>query len=277
MKEVALRLGAEQNLVGVMTSPEGARRPLAVLTLNAGVIHRIGPARMHVRLGRHLAQRGYTAVRFDLSGVGDSRAPRAAAPHREQAIADIRAVMDHLERTQGLRAFALWGICSGAENAYRATLRDERVAGVFMLDGYVYPTLKGLAIDLVSRLRVLSFAKVQRRLGGLVRSAAEGGRPAPGAELEAPLSRPTRAQFAADIERLVERGVRVAMLFSTNSGHRYPGQMHDAFRRCRFMSHVVCHHAPELNHLLTLHAAQQRVLALADEWIDAIDAHPNDR
>lgn len=273
MEEIVLRLGPEQNLVGVVTPALGPSRPLAVLMLNAGVIHRIGPARMSVKTARHLAQRGYTAVRFDLSGRGDSRAPRNAVPHREQAVDDTKSVMDHLEREHGLSAFALWGICSGAENAYATALRDDRVAGLFMFDGYGYPTLKARAIDYASRLRALSFAKIEGRLRRMLHGATARANPGDAErEAEAPLSPPPRARFAADMDRLVDRGVRVAMVFSTNSDYWYPTQMRDAFRRYGFMRGVVCHHAPDINHLVTLLAAQQRVLALIDEWIASIAA-----
>lgn len=269
MNEVIQRFGPEQNLMGVLTPAVGAPRPLGIVLLNAGVLHRIGPGRLNVRIARHLAQHGYTTVRFDLSGLGDSRTPRAAAPHREQAVADIRAVMDDLERAQGLSSFALWGICSGAENGYATALRDDRVAGLFMLDGYAYPTMKGLAIDYAARLRALSFEKLERRLRRLLE------RPGPNrsdaaAWGVAPLSRPPRGGFAADMEVLVGRGVCVEMVFSTNSDYWYPAQMRDAFRRNGFMEHVSCHHAPDMNHLVTLRASQQRLLALVDDWVAAI-------
>ncbi|HHO68021.1 MAG TPA: alpha/beta hydrolase, partial [Gammaproteobacteria bacterium] len=73
MKERVVTFGPERNLVGVLTQPDQVRPDLPVLVfLNAGLLHRVGPYRMHVDLARQLAARGYASLRFDLSGRGDS-------------------------------------------------------------------------------------------------------------------------------------------------------------------------------------------------------------
>ena len=266
--ESALSLGPERNIVGVLTRPAGEPRRIGLLILNAGVVHRIGPHRLSVKLARHAAGSGYAALRFDLSGLGDSRAPRAGAPHTEQALADIRAVMDDIGRNHGIDAFALFGICSGAEHAYVTALADERVAAIFMVDGYVYPTLKGRLIDLARRLRGLSVARIARRLRRLFPGVAPPGTPRGEHVPEPPLRPPPRARFAAGMQCLVDRGVDVAMLFSVNAQYTYVGEMRDAFGRYGFMTRVACHHAPDMDHVITPLAAQDRFLCLIDEWLD---------
>lgn len=274
MKEIALHLGPDENLVGVLTLPEGTRRPVAALLLNAGVVHRIGPHRTNLKIARHLARQGYTAIRFDISGVGDSRPPRDAAPFRQQAVRDIQTVMDYLQRKHGLNEFALYGICAGAMNAYATALIDIRVVGVFMIDGYAYPTFKSHLVQYAARIRAHAPARLPillaRRTGRLLLSLLR--RPA-GAKQEQPAptpsSAPTRAQFATAIQSMVDRGVQIAMIFSGSvfSAYSYATQLHDGFRRHRFIERVIYHHAPEIDHLVTPLQAQRRVLELVDDWI----------
>src|SRR3954471_20641299 len=99
--EAVVRFGAEDSLLGIVThtrptSPE-LERP-AVILLNAGVIHRVGPHRMSVILARRFAAAGFQALRYDLGGLGDSKAVRSDLSFQERAVADARTAMDFLER-----------------------------------------------------------------------------------------------------------------------------------------------------------------------------------
>ena len=59
MIEQTFRFGDNEGLIGTVTLPEDGRRAdVAVLWLNSGVIPRVGPHRLHVRLARAVA-RGY--------------------------------------------------------------------------------------------------------------------------------------------------------------------------------------------------------------------------
>lgn len=274
MNEIALSLGADKNLVGVLTLPDGPRSRVAALLLNAGVVHRIGPHRTNVKIARYLAQQGYAAVRFDISGVGDSRPPRNAAPFDQQAVRDVQAVMDYLQREHGLNEFALYGVCAGARNAYATALIDSRVVGTFMFDGYAYPTFKSYFVQYAARIRAQGLVKLPivlakrtvRVLSTLLRrpntTHLESRDPT-----EVPVL--TRVQFATEIQAMVDRGVRIVMMFSGSvfSEYSYAMQLHDAFRGHRFIGQVVCHHAPAIDHLLTPLKAQHRLLALVNEWM----------
>src|SRR5688572_9512999 len=89
IRDEALRLGPDGQLVGILSHPAGgrARTPHApaVIVLNAGVLHRVGPHRLHVSLTRRLAVQGFASVRLDLGGIGDSVATSDAATFRESA------------------------------------------------------------------------------------------------------------------------------------------------------------------------------------------------
>lgn len=266
MKEIALCLGSGAHLVGVLTPADAPVSPVAMLILNAGTVHRIGPHRIGVKLARHLAAAGCTAVRFDISGVGDSVAPKDAVEFELQRTRDLQTVMDHVEKEFGIRRFALFGICAGAVNAHAAALADPRVVGAFMVDGYIYTTLKGQVIRLFAQLKAHGFSKVavraSRRAWSSLRALSSRSKSG------VPSANPTRQEFAAQIQSLVDRGTRVALMFSGTYVHlySYPGQLRDAFGSHRFIDQIDCHFTPDIDHTMTPLAAQDRLLALVREW-----------
>jgi len=60
MKEEVLQFGKRSSMVGILHSPAGTPNPElpAVLLLNAGLIHRIGPNRIYVKMARQFAPEG---------------------------------------------------------------------------------------------------------------------------------------------------------------------------------------------------------------------------
>lgn len=143
MPEEALLLGPQRGNVGVLTpacDAPGAAARLAVICLTAGLIHHVGPHRLHVLLARALARQGVATLRLDISGIGDSAARSDDLPAQQVPLREINDAMDELER-RGYRHFVLFGICSGAVNALHAAKDNPRVAGVIVVnagsdDGY---------------------------------------------------------------------------------------------------------------------------------------------
>ena len=136
MNERVCVFGGESHLVGVITEPaqSTARRPPAAVLLNAGIIHRVGPNRLYVRLARALAAEGFLALRFDFSGIGDSAARRDTLPFRQSALREVREAIDHLQHSEGAERFLLMGLCSGAILAREMARLDARVQGVVLMN-----------------------------------------------------------------------------------------------------------------------------------------------
>jgi pimeloyl-ACP methyl ester carboxylesterase len=117
----------------VLTEPDRrppARRTLAILLLNAGLVHRVGPNRLYVTLARRLAEMGYPVLRFDLSGIGDSPPRSDHLPFDQSSVEEAIAAMDLVAGACESSRFVLAGICSGADVALLAAARDRRVVGV---------------------------------------------------------------------------------------------------------------------------------------------------
>lgn len=136
-KEEALLLGSHRSLVGVYTpAASGDARTgadMAVILLNSGLIHHVGPHRLHVKLARALGARGISALRVDVSGIGDSSVRPDGLPAQVLAAREPREIMDDLTR-RGHRNFVLFGICSGARQALLAAAGDARVRGLVLVN-----------------------------------------------------------------------------------------------------------------------------------------------
>jgi pimeloyl-ACP methyl ester carboxylesterase len=200
---------------------------VCVVFLGGGVDRRIGPNRTWVETSRRWASRGIAAVRFDMTGIGDSAgderqwdklADQYSQIHVEHTIELLDALGD-----RGLPArFVLVGFCSGAYRSLHTALADKRVAGVFCIglallrwswwtvyvrDSFL-PQRPPRAGD--GRLKLLCLRLVQRgirvsnRLGHVV--------------LRARSAWPGRADRIA--RRLSQRGTEVVLLLKSHA-HSY--------------------------------------------------------
>jgi pimeloyl-ACP methyl ester carboxylesterase len=138
VRETAMAFGPAPGLFGVLCGPVappvGARPTLVFLS--PGTTPHMGDDRMWVLMARRFARMGFTSLRFDVAGVGDSSARTGdAAPvaNLGQAAADLKAALDWLE-TVGSKQFILVGYCLGAKVACNLALRDPRVTAQFLIN-----------------------------------------------------------------------------------------------------------------------------------------------
>ena len=136
MQEEAMLLGPGQSNVGVFTpatDPLGAQSNTAVICITAGLLHHVGPHRMHVLLARSLAEEGISTLRFDLSGIGDSSVRTDDLPALEAPVQEIKDAINELE-TRGFTRFILFGICSGAVQAAKVAVGNPNIAGIIQVN-----------------------------------------------------------------------------------------------------------------------------------------------
>ena len=144
MKEYPVLFGSMHTLVGIVSYDESftinRSNKTGILLLNAGLIHRIGPNRLYVKLARDLADFGFVVMRFDMSGVGDSQARTDGSPQEETVLEEARHAMDHLQHHRGVESFLLIGACAGASAAFLIAESDFRVRGAVLLNPLVPPS-----------------------------------------------------------------------------------------------------------------------------------------
>ena len=141
MREEAVVFGRASALVGVITDPPADGRPahaMAVILLNAGLLHRVGPNRLYVELARGLATQGFSAFRFDFSGIGDSNVRRNSLPFEKSIVSEAQEAMDLLGRERGMERFVLMGLCAGALSAFNTARVDARVVGAVLINPQGY-------------------------------------------------------------------------------------------------------------------------------------------
>lgn len=257
--------GDSGGVVAILTEPgseiTGQQRP-SVTLLNAGVIHRVGPHRLHVRLARALAAAGFPALRLDLSGIGDSRPLAEGLTFRESAVADIRTALDWQAARLGDAPAILFGICSGADNALAAALQDTRVAGIVLVDPHAYATRRAR----LRQLRRMGPRALLRRVGARLlprASRAHAGDGAPGGSARQP---PPREDMRGQLQALVARGVRILSIHTLAQGQRnnHVDQVFESFPELR--GKVDTLYFPRANHTFTALSEQAALIDAVVQW-----------
>jgi pimeloyl-ACP methyl ester carboxylesterase len=249
--------------------------------LNAGIIHRVGPNRMHVELARGLAAVGYTCLRFDLSGIGDSGKRNDGLSPLESSLADVREAIDWLQATRGTRKVILAGLCSGADHSLLCAGSDARVVGVVLLDPSI-PRTTGHYIRYFGG-RVLQ-ARYWKDFGGAaakVLARVVRLRAVAPAEPEAtgrlPLDSPeVRSYLRAAYQRALARDVALLAVFTGDRDflYNYRNQMLDAFRGLAFEGRLQLEFFASCDHTFCSEYERSRLIALVAKWVQSLPSAP---
>ena len=236
--EEPLRFGEGGRLFGILTlprmpPPNAQDLPIFVF-FNAGLLHRVGPARLHVRLVRGLAQMGFSALRVDLAGTGDSQR-RPGLTYSQSVAADFAEILGILESRLGRVPLVLAGLCSGAYNAIRLTPDEPRVVGMVLIDPICFPDdgFKARAVVRKYMYPPRYIAWLRNRFNAL--RIPGGGKqeddnrddvPIPEhtptrEQLQAAWGAPTREQLRAAFESIREREGRALSVFTQNTLEYY--------------------------------------------------------
>lgn len=273
MIESVCQFGAADSLVGILTQPEEEKRnggPVVVL-LSAGLLHRVGPFRLYISLARELARFGVSSLRFDLSGIGDSGPSKVAAAIEERTLADIAAAYDYLQDNHGVAQFVVGGLCSGADDAFRAALADQRVVGSFQLDGLGYRTKRYYRGHVLKHyLPRLASSDKWKKLAAKIGEKNEEQQAVSIAGGEEDLHRlmPSQAEAKSGLAVMAERGQQSLLIYTggASSYYNYPGQIYDNFPELRACSTVNECFMPESDHTFMLKRDREKVLAVLSEW-----------
>jgi len=264
LTETALTFGKNGRLLGVLTVPENAdlSHPMLVIP-NTGLEHRVGPNRLHVHVARALSARGYCSFRFDIAGLGDSD-PEVGK--KASSRDDLTEALNLLVSRGFGPQFNLLGLCSGAHDSLQFALHDDRVSGLFLIDGYAYPTPRFQRMLWANRITHLgrSLKRFAKRIERLRGTLPESQPPGLALSLE---PWPSREEANRAYEALLARGTHLAFLFTgdVQGEYLYTEQHYDCFPFLR--GHARLWYMPEMDHTLTRIASRQKVIELARDWL----------
>lgn len=304
-------------LFGTLHRPRmpDARLP-AVVLLSPGVKMRVGPGRLYVPLTEMLVSLGYTVLRFDFYGLGDSQGELEERQltdvynHIEvgRYVGDTLAALAYLRRAHGHQRFILGGLCGGAITALLAADREPSVEALLSLGMTVT-----LASNAATPARYLSAREIDRARGHYLRKLADprawrtfltfksnygviwrvikrellekknAPERAPAPEQQAPEQRGNaNPLFPKAFLKFLERDGRALMLFSEKD--RLYAEYQDKFalpHEARLRPHtnqIREHIVPNANHVLSMHEWQREMVDVCRQWLLAL--HPalgNDR
>ena len=275
-RERAVTFGSGRSLVGVLTAPAelpDVDQPVIVI-LNAGVIHRVGANRLHVRLAREFAPRGHLVMRFDLSGIGDSD-PRGDEADLDRAVQrDVTDALNYLESEHGARSFIIFGLCSGANNGFRCAVADPRVTGAILIDPTAYPTFRFYLTHFVPRLlRGQTWIRLFTGEDVRVRRFRDWitGRAVPQQLPPVPVGvpAPTKSEMDQGLGALVGRNVELLLVFTGGLvwQYNYATQFRDTFPRHARSEHVRVAYLPKSDHTFSAESSKTDLIEIVLAWL----------
>lgn len=280
MREKIAVFGERNSLIGIVSEPESKVEnsdDIAIIFLNSGLLHRIGPNRLYVKLSRKLASSGFVALRFDLSGIGDSQRANKLPPEKS-AIKDIQYAMNFLVQTRGIRSFMLAGICSGADDAFRTACEDSRVIGITMIEGFAFESMDFfLNVYLRRVLRPGSWRRLitgkSDILGMLKRRLFSKGDSVDSEESDPIWPRPDADEVRKGFEILAERGVEVCSIFCDDGAAYYCHKKHYAKMMKPLGDKSLVQVFSGTDHLFSPLQAQKSLMDAVDNWATRVAAN----
>lgn len=278
-EERGVVFGPGENLVGILAEPKrGHAQRLGVLLLTPGMLHSAGPFRLQRQLANRLTQCGIPSLRFDLSGIGESLAIGSKHNSLGRAAQEISAAIDLLQAELKVTEIACFGLCSGADDAVYAAGKDDRIVGLFSLDGCGFPTPRFYWHRAKYYLpRVFSRRKWQAKLQGFF---GQGAVP-PSLQLGTDIREfPEREAAELQLGQLAERGVRMHFQYTggVREYYNYSQQFFDMFPRLLSYSNITTRYEAKWDHVMFLCEHRRELTQLASQFFQSI-AHqrPQDR
>lgn len=269
--EQVVMFGPDGRLVGVVTNPATDDTPTppppAVVILNAGIIHRVGPGRLHVRLARMLAEAGHTVLRFDLPGIGDSPQYPGSRDYLEAIERDCRRAIDVVTGGQA-ESVVIFGLCSGADFGFRIASIEPRVEGLILVDPSV-PVTRGYHLRWWMS-RIANPGSWRSLLTGNSNLFARLRR---GTDSESGHASETSRYYLGEtgtrrLRDIVARGVRFCCVFTGGQGrYNYRRQFADAFPGVDLGQQLHLEYWPDSTHIFLSERDKLHLLATVRKWM----------
>ncbi len=292
-------------LAGTLHRPREPRAGMpAVILLSPGVKMRVGPGRLYVPITQLLNEQGYSVLRFDFYGLGDSEGELGESQlidiynHVEvgRYVEDTLSAMRYMRETHGFRSFMLGGLCGGATTAALAAERDNGVThllciglAIALSSDAATPARYLTRVELDSRrkgyyrrlmqpkswLRLLTFQSeygvIWRSLKRLVIKDQAKKQTTVTEPVKTPALENANPLFPPAFFAFLRRGGKALLLFSEKD--RLPSEFEEKFTLPYaaslepFLPQVTSHVVPSANHVLSMPEWRHEALDVCRQWL----------
>jgi dienelactone hydrolase len=291
IEESAIMFDGQHRLFGMLTESAvcNDRCGTGIIIANAGSVHNVGPGRLYVELARTWAALGFSVLRVDVGGVGDSDTREGRAdnhPYPDHAVQDLASAARWMVDHAGVRRVVIAGLCSGAHASFHAALQVHGIAGVVVINPIVFYWDPSCALDVSAWMNFYEsrrYSRSVREVGAWVRlargevnvrhAAVVGyrrmrevvGGAAAGLWRRLGWRRAMQDDVPTDLERIGARGVDALLVFSEGDpGLDFVRRRHAREirvlerRRSNFAMRVI----PDADHTFTQREARERLAHL---------------
>ncbi len=272
--ELACTFDSGCKLTGVYTPAIDTQPQLpCALYLTAGLLHHVGPTRLHVELARTLSAEGVAGFRFDLSGAGDSETGSLGGYFMDRSVTEIKDAMTYIQTQFGHQHFVLVGLCSGADDALATAQQDDRVSGLVLLNSYAYPAgwfrihrlIKFYLPRVFVRSKVVNGMKRLLERNQTTQSTEQTAL----AQLDEDFRYiPPREETESALMSLCKASTEMLFVYtgSEHEEYTYEGQLFAMFPSLKGESTVTEKYLSEADHTLILQQDRHRVIAWISQW-----------
>ena len=273
MREVIVQFGPENNMLGIVSEPAQlepviAQDKPAIMILNSGLIHKVGPNRMSVTLARKLAELGFLVFRFDLPKIGDSSSYKTSLNYKDRTVSEISQAMDVIEKRYKVKNFISIGLCTGAMNSHVIAAADSRIQGAVLLDAYAYPTFKYLLNRYGNKIsKVFNPKIVLGILKGLLKSRHHSDEDSFEEGVDY-WKQPQQSDINKDLLNMTSRNVKLLYIYTGGFYYlyNYQNQLRDSFKSIDFKYLLEVHYIEKMDHTYTLQRDREYMLNLIIKW-----------
>lgn len=236
--------------------------PIVVL-LNAGLLHRSEPYRLNTLAARRIAGLGYISIRIDLAGKGDSKS-RDRCTNRESVAIDWTNIKRAIESKFGPRVIIIMGLCSGADNAIKLSVKDQDIRGMILLDPISIHDKNFEKRKILQKLSKLNtWLTIPSKLFNKIRPQKTN--------LELPLMLrdiPTVEELIGSMRAMVERKGRALAIFTGFAATEYnaEGQLAWALKIPQLDQHCEEVFWPGATHLYSVQFYRDRLINKIETW-----------
>ncbi len=262
----AMWLAESQQLFAIQHRPTRQASPTGALILNAGLLHNVGPFRLHVLLGDALSEAGFVVTRLDQSGKGES-ARRRGVKRNDSLLQDYDDALNSMA-AEGVRQVVIIGLCSGADDGTFIAENRDSVMGLVSLDGFAQRNFKFYLRDYASRIfRPRAFVRIMRKL--VRRFGRQSSERTDLASLDI-RDWANDEQMLQRFANLMERGGKVLSVFTAGQDYyNYHGQLADNLRGKVALDNVEEDFHPKVDHTFFIQQHRTDLVLRIRRWFES--------